>query len=251
MASVTCDLRFSSTFKLVRKIQYRLDLVGVDFFNNWVKFCLIGFWKHNKSERCAWRVLFEDPVVVFYDSIYQFILVSHGFQLLVCMILFIQREFIVESLKIKFFVIVVFVIWIMMMRLSNRWSGSRTLWIRIRISGSPTLWIRIRISGSHALWIRIRLSVSSSLWIGIGISGSPALWIRIRLSVSSALWIGIRLPGSPAWWIGILLSGSPDLWIRYGLTKCWIGRMRSNYNWRLGIHKLIRLIERYRGHWHK
>ena len=47
MASVTCDLRFSSTFKLVRKIQYRLDLVGVDFFNNWVKFCLIGFWKHN------------------------------------------------------------------------------------------------------------------------------------------------------------------------------------------------------------
>jgi hypothetical protein len=59
------------------------------------------------------------------------------------------------------------------------------------------------------------------------------------------------LPGSPAWWIGILLSGSPDLWIRYGLTKCWIGRMRSNYNWRLGIHKLIRLIERYRGHWHK
>ena len=239
MASVTCDLRFSSTFKLVRKIHYRLDLVGVDFFNNWVKFCLIGFWKHNKSKRCACRVLFEDPMVVFYDSIYQFILISHGFQLLVCMILFIQREFIVESLKIKFFVIVVFVIWIMMRRLSNRWSGSRTLWIRIRISGSPTL------------WIRIRLSVSPSLWIGIRISGSPALWIRIRLSVSSALWIGIRLPGSPAWWIGIRLSGPPDLWIRYRLTKWWIGRMRSNYNWRLGIHKLIRLIERNLRHWNK
>ena len=34
MASETYDLRFSFTFKFVRKLGYRFDLVGVDLVNN-------------------------------------------------------------------------------------------------------------------------------------------------------------------------------------------------------------------------
>ena len=124
MASETYDLRFSFTFKFVRKLGYRFDLVGVDLVNNWLKFDLIGFGKHNESKRCACWVLLEESLIVFYDSLYQFFLVSHACQRLVTLILFIQRQLVEESHKCKFSVVGI--------GLGSRWLrsgfGSRWYW---------------------------------------------------------------------------------------------------------------------------
>ena len=129
MASETYDLRFSFTFKFVRKLGYRFDLVGVDLVNNWLKFNLIGFGKHNESERCACWVLLEESLIVFYDCLYKFFLVSQACQRLVTLILFIQRQLVEESHKCKLSVFIVFVIGLGSRWIRSEWPYNR-LWSR-------------------------------------------------------------------------------------------------------------------------